>query len=135
VVGLLIVYRLPEDPDELIRLLRTPHPALRGAVGDLPTGRHRRRLTPDTEQLWMLLPGPVTHRLNALIELVHERGTATSRRQVVTTAILHGAPDDLADLVRAYDAYEVAVASDAEVPAASMSALEAEPPRPGRRPM
>src|SRR4051812_26650781 len=56
VVALALLFFAPDEPDALIRLMTRPHPDIGGAVADLPTGRYRRQLTRNTEQLMLRLP-------------------------------------------------------------------------------
>lgn len=135
VVGLLIL-RAPETAPRLIRLLRTPHPALRSSVAALPPARFRGGLTPANTQVMLWLPAPVSLRLNRLIDVVHAADVRTSRRQLVSALVLHTAPASLAGLVRAFDVYARAPARMAVVTGdPPSSVLSVIPPKPGRRPM
>lgn len=136
IVGLLILFYLPEQPRRLVELLTRPHSALRSSVAELPTGRYRRALTKDSEQIMLRLPSPVTHRLNGLINSAHDLEFRTSRRHVVSAAALHCIPQSTKELADALDQYREAPARAARLPFESLDyILDPRPPNPGRRPM
>lgn len=136
VLGLTILFFAPEDAVSLIRLMNRPHVALRGTVAELPTGRHRRGLSPHSEQLMMWLPSPVTLRLNLLIEVVHDRKVRTTRRQMVSALVLHAIPTSLPRVCEAYDRFPDVQARQAAVAGLPTGrVLSLSKPKPGRRPM
>lgn len=135
VLALIIMFFAPGTSEDLIELLRKPHVDLGSSAADLRRGRDKCRLRPDTEQLMLWLPSPVTLRLNCLVDSVQKTGVRTTRRQVVSALVLHCLPGD-EKLVEAFDALPTTPAKAATVDGQPQRrVLSLERPKPGRRPM
>jgi hypothetical protein len=135
VLGIAITFFAPTDPGQLLSLLTRPHHLLRGTVAGLPTGRHRGSLVENSEQIMVWLPSPVTLRLNALVDQLHDVDFAASRRQVVSAVVLHSLPTRAGPLAEAFDRYRTAPARAARVPGRPLrEILTLDRPKPGRRP-
>jgi hypothetical protein len=135
-LAVLVVCFAPANPATLLALIRKTNRGIGGTVAQLPTGRYRGRLRQHNEQVMLRLPGPVTLRVNALVDGIHDLGVRTSRRQVVSAIVLHCAPASVAKLVTEFDRLPNMPARAAAVTGRPLvDVLRTTRPAPGRRPM
>jgi hypothetical protein len=125
-VGALVMCRAPETADELSSLFRDFASTTR--FGTSPLSLPRRNVT-------IVLPAPVSHRVDLLVNLAGQpAGERILRRGLVSALVAMRLPYDVAAIVDLVSDYLDCTAEDARVPGWPLKrVLESEPPSPGRR--
>lgn len=136
VLAAIVIHRAPGRAEELLALLRRPHPVLGGPAVALPPGRRNGRVAQGNQQVMMRLPSPVTRKLDYLVDVVQHAGYPLTRRQLVCALVVHRRPAPGRGNLRLYTQYCNTEAGEAAVTGRPLAAvLSLEPLPPGRRPM
>jgi hypothetical protein len=121
VIGCLILLRAPSDAAGLLLLIEQT--AVQSPSRTQPA------------RLMMRFPSPISHRLNALVDLVQETGVGTTRGELVSALLRRHELISPGDLVQLLDEYETAHAARAAPPGLDVRrVLTRVHPKPGRRP-
>jgi hypothetical protein len=125
-VGALVMCRAPETADELSAMFRDF--ASTTQFGTSPLSLPRRNVT-------VVLPAPVSHRIDLLVNLAgRPAGERILRRGLVSALVTLRLPDDMAAILDLVSDYLACTAEDARVPGWPLKrVLDPEPPDPGRR--
>jgi hypothetical protein len=125
-VGALVMCRAPQTADELSALFRDFASTTR--FGSSPPSLPRKNVT-------IVLPAPVSHRIDLLVNLAgRPGGERVLRRGLVSALVTMRLPDDVAAILALVHDYLACTAADARVPGWPLRrVLEPESPKPGRR--